>query len=215
MTECNEKGNLRFDEVRIELAGKQLVYLNETVEPGEVLTIMGPSGSGKSSLLAYVAGFLEPDFSASGAVYLGSHEITSLAANQRHVGLLFQDALLFPHMSVGDNLLFALPAALKGKMQRKQAALEALENAGLGEFFDRDPATLSGGQKARVALARIMLSCPRALLLDEPFSRLDQNMRSQIRQLVFGQAKLSGLPVVLVTHDIQDAEEADGKTILL
>ena len=98
-------GSLCFHDVRIALAGRRLIDLDTCIGPGEVLTVMGPSGCGKSSLLAYVAGFLDPAFDASGNITLGGRKITELPAEARKVGLLFQDALLFPHMSVGGNLV--------------------------------------------------------------------------------------------------------------
>lgn len=207
---------LVFDKVSIRLADKELVSIDTCVEPGEVLTLMGPSGSGKSSLLAYIAGFLEPAFTAAGSVRLGETDLIALPPAERRVGLLFQDALLFPHMSVGGNLQFALPAKLRGRDRRRAAADQALIDAGLDpDMFNRDPATLSGGQRARIALMRILLSEPRALLLDEPFSKLDSNLRQQIRELVFSQAEKRKLPVLLVTHDRDDAVAAGGRQIVL
>lgn len=207
---------LIFDKVRIHLNGRELVAIDATVNPGEVLTLMGPSGSGKSSLLAYIAGFLEPAFEAEGSVRLGETDLLKLPPAERRVGLLFQDALLFPHMSVGDNLQFALPASLTGRAERRAAAHQALRDAGLDpDMFDRDPATLSGGQRARVALMRILLAEPRALLLDEPFSKLDADLRQQVREFVFSQAVKRDLPVVLVTHDKEDAIAAAGRQIVL
>lgn len=203
---------LRLDDVRIRLNGVELLHLSETIEPGDILTVMGPSGSGKSSLLAYVGGFLDANFEASGDVSLGGQKLTGLPAHERHTGILFQDPLLYPHMSVGENLLFAIPAKVTGN-QRKETALNALAQAGLEGFFDRDPATLSGGQKARVALMRVLVSQPRALLLDEPFSKLDASRRDHIRQFVFDEAKSQNLPTLLVTHDEADAKAAGGKII--
>ncbi len=201
---------LRLDAISIALAGQTLLGLSARVEPGETLTVMGPSGSGKSSLLAYIGGFLAPEFEATGRVYAGDVEITSLPAEARHAGLLFQDALLFPHMSVAANVAFALPANIKGRAARLECAEAALQDVDLAGYGDRDPATLSGGQKARVALARTLVSEPRMLLLDEPFSRLDAALRAQIRGLVFERAKAAELPVILVTHDEDDAKAAGG-----
>ena len=206
---------LRLDAISIALAGQTLLGLSARVEPGETLTVMGPSGSGKSSLLAYIGGFLAPEFDASGRVFSGDAEITSLPAEDRHAGLLFQDALLFPHMSVAANVAFALPANIKGRAARLERAEAALQDVDLGGYGDRDPATLSGGQKARVALARTLVSDPRMLLLDEPFSRLDAALRAQIRGLVFERAKAAELPVILVTHDEDDAKAAGGVVITI
>lgn len=204
---------LVLDRVAIALGGTVLLSISATVPRGEVLTVMGPSGSGKSSLLSYIVGFLDPVFSASGSVLVDGVDLVSLPPEQRHAGILFQDPLLFPHMSAGGNLTFALAPRYVGKTARRARCEEALENIGLGGFFDRDPATLSGGQKARVALARVLLSEPRMLLLDEPFSKLDHDLKAQMRELVFSKARARGLPVILVTHDPSDAEAAGGQLI--
>jgi len=204
---------LFLDGVKIALGGRVLVELTREVPPGEVLTVMGPSGSGKSSLLAYLAGFLDPAFGASGRAWVDGIEITALPAEERHAGVLFQDPLLFPHMDVAGNLIFALPQSLKSRAARGAQAEAALEGVGLAGMGDRDPATLSGGQKARVALARVLLSAPRMLLLDEPFSKLDMELRQQMRTLVFDKARERGLPVLLVTHDEADAEAAGGEIV--
>ncbi len=202
---------LTLNGVRICLGERLLVALDSRVKRGETLTVMGPSGSGKSTLLAYLGGFLDPVFTASGNVSVDGVDLTSLAAEKRRAGILFQDPLLFPHLSVADNIAIAIPEDVKGRKQRRMLAEAALEDAGLAEFGDRDPDTLSGGQKARVALQRVLMSRPRLLLLDEPFSKLDANLRDQTRQLVFDRARRAGLPVVLVTHDEDDARAAGGQ----
>ncbi|CAG0911491.1 unnamed protein product [Cyprideis torosa] len=177
---------------------------------------MGPSGSGKSSLLAFAAGFLDPVFKAQGNIYLDGKNITGLPANKRRIGLMFQDALLFPHMSVGENLAFALIRKKGQSRSDRQAIVEqALVDADMAGLADRDPATLSGGQRSRIALMRVLLAEPGALLLDEPFSKLDTQLRNQIREFVFAEAKKRNLPVLLVTHDLEDAEAAGGRTVVL
>ncbi len=204
---------LFIDGVTITLEGREIVSLTRKVAPGSVLTVMGPSGVGKSTLLAYIGGFLDPVFSARGRVFVNGNEVTALKPEDRHMGVLFQDPLLFPHMSVGANLIFALPEAVRGREARAKRVAQALEGVGLAGLEARDPATLSGGQKARVALARVLASAPRALLLDEPFSKLDADLREQTRELVFSKARESGLPVLLVTHDAADAEAAGGDIV--
>ncbi|WP_394691890.1 ATP-binding cassette domain-containing protein [Hoeflea sp.] len=201
---------LVLDNVRIALEGRDLVSINARVTRGETLTVMGPSGSGKSTLLAYLGGFLDPVFTASGGIFVDGVDLTALEAEERHAGILFQDPLLFPHLSVADNIAIAIPDTVRGRKQRRAMAEAALEDAGLAGFGDSDPDTLSGGQKARVALQRVLLSQPRLLLLDEPFSKLDANLRDQTRQMVFSKARDAGLPVVLVTHDEADAVAAGG-----
>jgi putative thiamine transport system ATP-binding protein len=206
---------LTLDAITIALGQRPLLAISARVEPGETLTVMGASGSGKSTLLAYIGGFLAPDFTASGRVLSGAAEITRLPAEDRHAGLLFQDPLLFPHMSVAGNVAFALPAGIKGRAARLEQAEAALADVGLAGYGDGDPATLSGGQKARVALARTLVSQPRMMLLDEPFSKLDAGLRAQIRDLVFAKARAAMLPVILVTHDDADARAAGGQIVTI
>ena len=203
---------LQLENIHISLEGKQLLALNAEISGGEVLTVMGPSGVGKSSLLAYLAGFLAPVFEASGLTRLDGEVINELPAEQRNVGLLFQDALLFPHLSVGGNLRFALPATVQDKEARIEKALASI---GLEGFAERDPETLSGGQRSRVALQRLLLSEPKAVLLDEPFSRLDSHLRREVREFVFAGLKAAGLPAIMVTHDAEDADAAGGRVIQL
>ena len=154
------------------------------------------------------------EFSATGAVWLDGHDVTQAPPHQRRAGILFQDDLLFPHMSVGANLAFGLRPGGTGS-ERRARVEQALAEVGLDGFAGRDPATLSGGQKARAALMRMLLSEPCALLLDEPFSRLDAELRAQVREMVFDRARARNLPVLLVTHDIDDARAAQGEIIEL
>ncbi len=204
-----ERG-LRLENVRLSLAGRELLSVDASVSPGEVLTIMGPSGSGKSTLLAFAAGFLEPAFSAAGRIILDGMDVTHLPPERRRIGLLFQDPMLFPHLSVAGNLLFGVPP---GVPDRRARAAAALEQAGLEGFGTRDPATLSGGQKARVALMRLLLSEPSAVLLDEPFSKLDATLKGDVRSYVFDRLRERKLPGLLVTHDEADAAAAGGPII--
>lgn len=213
----NNAGALQLEAVEIRLHGNVLVpRIDARIEPGAVLTVMGPSGSGKSTLLAFISGTLDPAFSATGRILIGDDDITGLAPEARCVGIQFQDDLLFPHLSVGANLAFGLrPAAGLDRAARRARVAAALEDAGLAGFADRDPATLSGGQRARAALLRTLLSEPRALLLDEPFNKLDAKLRQDFRRFVFEHAAAQRLPVLLVTHDEADARAAAGAVIRL
>lgn len=205
---------LSLENIAITRGGTPIVALDRHIAPGEVLSVMGPSGVGKSTLLSLVTGTLDPVFSFEGRVLLDGADITRVAPEARRIGILFQDDLLFPHLSVGANLAFGLsPGGKRADRARKIDA--ALEEIGLSGFANRDPATLSGGQKARVALMRMLLSEPRALLLDEAFSGLDADRRDQMRRLVFDRARDRGLPVVMVTHDSADAEAAGGPVVTL
>ena len=179
---------LLVQNLTLTLAGQPLLRaVNFRVPPGEVVTLMGPSGCGKSTLFAWMVGALDGAFRAQGELWLNDKRTDTLPTEKRRIGILFQDALLFDHLSVGQNLRLALPAS-----------------AELSGFYARDPATLSGGQRARVALLRALLAQPDALLLDEPFSRLDQQLRGSFRQWVFSELQQQHIPVVQVTHDPDD-----------
>ena len=188
--------------------GMLLRALQFEVKPGQILTLMGASGSGKSSVLAAIGGTLHGVAEGAqalrfeGSVSLNGADLTHLPTAQRGIGLLFQDPLLFAHMTVAENLLFAVPPGPRA--QRLAAVRQALQDADLADYGDRDPATLSGGQRARVALMRALLAQPRALLLDEPFSKLDAALRDQFRRFVFDHIRMQNIPAVLVTHDAAD-----------
>lgn len=187
--------------------------LNLRIRAGEVATLMGPSGIGKSTLLDAVGGHLGHGFTVSGQVRLNGRDMLELPAEARRIGLMFQDAALFPHLSVGDNLAFGLARSVRGRVARSTAVEQALEQAGLSGLHDRDPATLSGGQKARAVLMRTLLAEPEALLLDEPFSRLDAELRAEIRSFTFAHVQARQIPALMVTHDPDDAGAAGGQTI--
>ena len=204
---------LVLDRLEVRAKDMLIVAMDAVVKPGEVLTIMGPSGSGKSTALAAIIGTLGPDFSVSGRLVLDGCDVTALPTRARGIGLLFQDDVLFPHLSVGGNLAFALPATLRGRQARRAAIEAALAKAGLAGFADRDPGTLSGGERARVALMRTLLAEPKALLLDEPFSRLDAGLRDHIRAFVLDLIRAERIPAILVTHQPDDARAAGGRII--
>ena len=187
--------------------------LRLSVAPGCVHTLMGPSGSGKSSLLAALCGTLPEGLYFDGTVQLAGCRIDRLPPQARRVGMLFQDDLLFPHMTVRENLLFALPAGPAAV--REAAVRQILADVEMDAFAQANPATLSGGQRARVALARALLAQPLALLLDEPFSRLDVALRERMRSLVFGLVRARKIPALLVSHDLADVADLALLTHLL
>lgn len=194
---------LRLVDVTVTLHGRALVGpVNAVVAPGEVLAVTGPSGCGKSSLLQALAGLAAPPLQASGGLWLDDLPLHTLPVEARRLGLMFQDDLLFPHMTALDNLLFAVPAGRRA--ERVARAEAALAEAGLAAHAAKRPHQLSGGQRQRVALLRTLLAAPRALLLDEPFSRLDVPLRAAMRALVWQTLARHGLPAVLVTHDPAD-----------
>ncbi|MEO6031945.1 MAG: ATP-binding cassette domain-containing protein [Burkholderiaceae bacterium] len=207
---------LSLRDVRIALPERELIrHLSIDIAPGQVVTVMGASGSGKSSLLAYIGGFLHAPFVATGEVSIGAHRLNDAPPHARRAGILFQDALLFPHLSAAGNLLFGMPASRLSRAARRRLVNEALSDAGLEGYGERDPATLSGGQRARVALLRTLLSEPQLLLLDEPFGKLDAALREDFRHFVFAHARRLGLPTLMVTHDAADAEAAGGPVVVL
>lgn len=193
--------NLHVD--RLGTASATLVAgLSLDIAPGEIHTVMGASGSGKSSLLAAVVGTLPTGMRFDGTVRLNGRRIDALPTELRQVGILFQDDLLFAHMTVAENLLFGVPPG-PAEVRRARVA-QGLRDLELDDFADADPATLSGGQRARVALMRALLAEPKALLLDEPFSRLDAGLRARVRDFVFALVRQRGIPALMVTHDNDD-----------
>ena len=207
------QSSLEIKNLQLFREDKLLLQLDEQIEGGDILTIMGPSGSGKSSLLNWMTGTLPSGLSATGEVWLHGQNISHLPAHLRHIGVLYQDALLFSHLSVASNIAFAMPKG--NKKQRFEQIADALDQVGLAGMSNRHPDNLSGGQQARVALLRTLLSEPKAILLDEPFSKLDTQLRAETQQLVFNQIRTHKLPAIMVTHDHSDAEAAEGKVINL
>lgn len=202
-------------DLAVHLKGKPPLFapLNLHLLPGTVATLMGPSGIGKSTLLDAIGGHLAPAFRHSGQIRLRDVEIGALPAEARQIGLLFQEAVLFPHLSVGDNLAFGLQRGIRGRGTRRSAVDDALAKAGLAGMYDRDPATLSGGQRARAALMRTLLAEPKALLLDEPFSKLDTALRDEIRSFTLDHIRQRHIPALMVTHDPADAKAAGGTVV--
>ncbi|MDN3384110.1 ATP-binding cassette domain-containing protein [Pseudoalteromonas sp. APC 3358] len=207
------QSSLQIKNCQLYRQNELLLSLNEQVNGGEILTIMGPSGSGKSSLLNWLTGTLPSSFKANGEVWLNGQNIDNTPPHLRHIGVLYQDALLFSHLTVAGNIAFAMPKG--NKKQRLEKIAHALEQVGLKDMGNRHPDNLSGGQQARVALLRMLLSEPKAILLDEPFSKLDTQLRVDTRELVFSQIRDHKLPAIMVTHDHSDADAANGKLITL
>lgn len=206
--------NLQLRGVQLAV-GNQVLFapLSCDVPAGGVLTISGPSGAGKSSLLAFICGVLSPVIRAEGHVFLGAEELTRLPPERRRVGILFQDDLLFPHLSVRGNLAFGMRHTRGRQQPRSELIAAALASVGLAGMEQRDPGTLSGGERARVALLRVLLSEPRAIVLDEPFSKLDAATRDTVRTLVFSRCRQLGIPTLLVTHDADDVAAAGGQSL--
>ena len=177
--------------------------LNIKVNNGKILTIFGSSGIGKSSLINVVAGVYESNLLFTGDIILNNKKITNTLPEKRKIGLLLQDGVLFPHLSVEQNLIFGIKKSLTNK-EKYLLINEHLIEANMEGFENRYPNTLSGGQKSRVACLRAILSEPDALLLDEPFSSIDPEQRNSFRLFVANQVREKKIPCILVTHDESD-----------
>lgn len=188
--------------------------LSFKIDNGQVLSIMGPSGIGKSSLLHFLSGSLSPNLLTSGEVFLNNETLHTKSIQERKVGLLQQMPLLFPHMSIIENLLFAIPTDIN-KLERIAMAESALKKLDIPDKASALPKELSGGQQARVALLRTLLARPDYLLLDEPFSKLDPALRRDVRAFVLNEIRQANIPALLVTHDSEDAKAMEGKCLEL
>lgn len=195
---------LEITNLRLSFGAIPLLAASFTVAKGETVALCGPSGCGKSTLLHWLLGAQVPDLSATGGLTLNGRRCEHLAVEQRHIGILFQEPVVFDHLSVAGNLLIGMPGGWRQRQARLRQAEAALEAAGLAGFGNRDPASLSGGQRARVMLLRALLAAPQALLLDEPFNGLDPTLRSQFRHWVWSTLEHLQIPVVLVTHQPED-----------
>ena len=173
-----------------------------SINEGEFFSLLGPSGCGKTTLLKLVAGLVQPD---AGDIWIGDTNLTAVPPEARRFAMVFQQSLLFPHMTVEDNVAFGLKMQKIGKKQRLPQARDMLAHVGLGGFGSRFPEELSGGQQQRVALARALVSNPRVLLMDEPFSALDPSLREEMRELLSRIHKEFRVTVLFVTHDREEA----------
>ena len=176
--------------------------LSLAVEPGELVALLGPSGCGKTTALKVVAGLLRP---TSGDVRVGGRSVVGTPPERREAAMVFQKPLLFPHMSVARNVGFGLKMRGAPREEAESKVREALRRVRMEGFADRAPEELSGGQQQRVALARALVTEPRLLLLDEPFSALDANLREEMRELVLRLQREGGHTTVFVTHDQEEA----------
>jgi len=182
------------------------------VAASEVVALLGPSGSGKSTLLGIAAGLQAPD---AGSVWFDDQDITTLAPERRGFALMFQDFALFPHLNVLDNVAFGLVEQRHSRRQAREAAAQMLELFGLAALAQRRVWNLSGGEQQRVALARALITQPRVLLLDEPFSALDADLRVALRGEFRARIQAAGMAALLVTHDEQEARAMADRAVRL
>ncbi|MEU4061193.1 ABC transporter ATP-binding protein [Streptomyces wedmorensis] len=195
---------IRFDGVTVTYGNTTVLdSLDLTVEPGEVMALLGPSGSGKTTALRTVAGFVRP---ASGRVFIGDRDVTALPPYRRGIGMVVQQYALFPHLRVDANVAFGLKAQKAPKAEIQGRVTEALEMTGMAAYARRYPRELSGGQQQRVAIARALAIRPRVLLLDEPLSALDAQLRSgMLAELARLHRELPDVSILYVTHDQVEA----------
>ena len=186
--------------------------LSLEVAQGEFLSLLGPSGCGKTTLMKVISGILP---AKSGRIFLDGQEITDLPIHKRGTVVVFQDMRLFPHKSVAENVAFPLKTKGVPKAERLRQAAYFLDKVQMHGFENRKPGALSGGQQQRVALARALAAQPKLLLLDEPFSALDENLREDMRRLVLQLQKEFGMTVILVTHDREEALSMSDRIALM
>ena len=196
---------LNIEDISIKLNNKDILSkINFSLKTGEVLSIIGPSGSGKSSILRVIAGLLRPNL---GKVIYNNKIISSkkkiIPTGKRNIGLMFQEDVLFPHLTVYQNVEFGLNNLLRKK--KELLVNNYLKEFGIYEKKNDHPNLLSGGEKQRVALARILITKPKILLMDEPFSNLDNNLRKDICDFTLNTLKKNKISVIFVTHDIEEA----------
>ena len=171
--------------------------LSFKVKKGEILFISGKSGLGKSTLLDLISGFHDNNLIWTGKIYLNKLDITNASIQNKKIGYMLQDYFLFPHFNVKNNLIFSLPKQTRNK---KEQALDYLKQINMVEFSDHYPSELSGGQKARIACLRAIVSNPDALLLDEPFSSLDKKTMKSFQKFLFDYVKELNIPCIIVSH---------------
>ncbi|MBV8045331.1 2-aminoethylphosphonate ABC transport system ATP-binding subunit PhnT [Pluralibacter sp.] len=195
---------ITLDSLRVSYHGNVVLKpLSLTIEPGEVLALIGPSGSGKTTVLRAIAGFVQP---AGGRILIGDTDVTHLPPYKRGLGMVVQNYALFPHMKVEDNVAFGLRAQKQPNALIAERVAEALKIVGMSDYATRYPHQLSGGQQQRVAIARAIAVRPRVLLLDEPLSALDAQIRhSMVEEIARLHRELPELTILYVTHDQTEA----------
>jgi ABC-type Fe3+/spermidine/putrescine transport system ATPase subunit len=202
-----------LEDACIAYSGNQVVHdVTLNLKEGRLLALLGPSGCGKSTLLRAVAGLLPL---SAGRIVFGDRDVTRLAPRRRNVGLVFQDHLLFPHLTLLENVAYGLRARRIGTAKARFRALEMLDLVGLAHRKDDHPSDLSGGQSQRVALARALAVDPSVLLLDEPFSALDVDLRAAMREEVRRIVTEAGATTIMVTHDREEAMDIADEVALL
>lgn len=205
--------SLKITDLYVELQKDEILKgINLEINTGEFISLLGASGCGKSTLLKSIAGLLEVK---TGEIYIDEKPITELAPERRGTVIVFQDLRLFPHMTVEQNIAFSMELKKMSKEEQKIRVAELLEAVQLPGFEKRKIREMSGGQKQRVALARALAADPKILLLDEPFSSLDENLRYEMARLVKKLHVQMGLTAIMVTHDKAEAMKVSDRIALM
>lgn len=202
---------LELRDISVTLGNFSLKSINITVEKGEYFILLGVSGAGKSMVLETIAGLLSP---GKGSIFLDGRDITHEKIQKRSIGLVFQDHAVFPHMTVRENIAYPLHGMHKSPSEKKDKILKIAEQISIASLLSRKPATLSGGELQRVALARTLIQEPKVLLLDEPLASMDTQLRSELRGLL-RRLNRSGQTIVHVTHDYEEALSLGGKIAVI
>lgn len=202
---------LRLEEITV-TQGSFTLQASTRIAKGARVALMGASGSGKSTLLSTLAGFLIPD---AGALLMDGRDVSIASVAERPLSILFQDGNLFPHLNVFDNVALGVNPRLRLNTTQRLAVEESLEKVGLSGYGTTRPAELSGGQRSRVALARMLLRQRPLTLLDEPFAALDPGLRTEMLGLVRDLCDETGQTLIMATHDLRDAERLCDHVLLL
>ncbi len=203
---------LHIDNVSLDLGNFHITSLSLTIDKPEYWVIIGPSGAGKTILLEMIAGIHHP---RQGKILYEGRDITHDLPRDRHIAMMYQDIMLFPHMTVRENILFSMKIRHKEDKESEQQFLTLVETLGIGDLLSRSPATLSGGEAQRVALARALIQQPRLLLLDEPLSALDSMTRERLRQEIRKIHKRLLIPIIHITHHFEDVYALADKVAIM
>jgi putative spermidine/putrescine transport system ATP-binding protein len=206
-------GSLKINDLNVYIDGKEILHnINLEIQNGEFLSLLGPSGCGKTTLLKTIAGLLQAE---TGSIFLNDTRIDCFPPHKRGIIMVFQDLRLFPHLSVKDNIAFPLKMAGVNKKLRYAQVEAMLEMVKLPSFAERQITQLSGGQQQRVALARALIAKPKALLLDEPFSSFDEDLRADMNNLVHDLQQQLKTTTLLVTHDKNEAKKLSDRIAVM
>ena len=186
--------------------------MSATIKEGELVSLLGPSGCGKSTTLMLLAGLYKP---TAGQILFGDEDVTNIEAEDRGIGMVFQNYALYPHLTVLKNIMFPLKMQKVPKKEAQERALEVAKLVEIDHLIDRKPGQLSGGQQQRVAIARALVKKPKVLLLDEPLSNLDARLRLEMREEIRRIQLEVGITAIFVTHDQEEAMSISDKVMLM